>query len=127
MPKLERQIAPVPTSTFSQPGIGASQKWVADYNASCWVRARTQCSTTIKLIVRYRDATGERQAEVDRAGCQKDGSLLLSGRISLNASGAIEAMSVWLLSEPACELAVDELYLQRVGSSAANKPLVAAR
>ncbi len=127
MPMLERQVAPVPGSTFSQPGIGAAQKWVADYNVSCWLRARAQFSSTVTLAVRYCDATGERQAEVDRAGFQKEGSLLLSGRVSLSATGPIESMTVWLLSEPACELQVDELYLQRVGSPAASKPLIAAR
>lgn len=127
MPMLERQIAPVPGSTYSQPGISATQKWAADYNASCWVRARVQFSSTVTLVVRYRDAAGEHEVAIDRTGCQKEGSLLLSGRVTLPACGPIETMSVWLLSEPACELFVDELYLQRVGAAAAVKPLVAAR
>lgn len=127
MSMLEREIAPVPVSSFSQPGIGAAQKWVADYNVSCWVRARAQFRSTVTLAVRYRDASGEHQAEVDHAGCQQECSLLLSGRVSLLAAGPIESMTVWLICEPACEMHVDELYLQRVGSALANKPLIAAR
>lgn len=127
MPNLERLIAPVPTTTYGQPGISGTQKWVADYNVSCWVRSRAQFSSTVTLAVRYRDGAGERQVVVDRVGCQKESSLLLSGRISVPASGRIEEMTVWLVSEPACELFVDELYLQRVGAAADAKPIIAAR
>lgn len=127
MPNLERLLAPVPTTTYGQPGIAATQKWTADYNVSCWVRARVQFSAQVTLAVRYRDGSGERQVVVDRVGCQKESSLLLSGRINVPATGHIEEMTVWLVSEPACELFVDELYLQRVGAPANAKPIIVAR
>jgi len=127
MPNLERLLAPVPGTTYGQPGIAATQKWTADYNVSCWVRARAQFSAQVTLAVRYRDGSGERQVVVDRVGCQKESSLLLSGRINVPATGRIEEMTVWLVSEPACELFVDELYLQRVGAAANARPIIVAR
>lgn len=127
MPNLERLLAPVPTSTYTQTGIAAAQKWSADYNVACWVRGRAQFTATVSLSLRYRDSSGERQAVVDRVGCQGEASLLLSGRVTLPATGRIEEMTVWLLSEPACELFVDELYLQRVGATVASKPIIATR
>ncbi len=127
MPNLERMLAPVPGSTYGQPGISQGQKWSADYNVACWVRGRAQFSSTVTLTVRYRDASGERQAIVDRAGCNQEASLLLSSRVTLPATGRIEEMTVWLTSEPACELFVDELYFQRVGSTTASRPIIAAR
>ncbi|MFZ5723439.1 MAG: hypothetical protein ACOY33_07240 [Pseudomonadota bacterium] len=127
MPNLERLLAPVPASTFSQAGISGGQKWTAEYNVACWVRGRAQFASTVTLSVRYRDASGERQAVVDRVSCEKESSLLLSGRVVVPASGRIEEMTVWLLSEPACELFVDELYFQRVGASVTAKPIIATR
>lgn len=127
MANLERMLATVPAGTYNQAGLAASQKWIADYNVSCWVRGRAQFTSTVTLAVRYRDGGGEHQVVVDRVGCQKESSLLLSGRISVPALGHIEEMTVWLLSEPSCELFVDELYLQRVGAAAAAKPIIAVR
>lgn len=127
MPQLERLLAPVPASTYGQSGVASGQKWSADYNVACWVRGRAQFSSTVTLSIRYRDASGERQAVVDRVGCQQEMNLLLSGRVTLSAVGKIEEMSVWLVSEPACELFVDELYLQRAGALATSKPIIAAR
>lgn len=127
MPNLERMLAPVPGSTYGQPGISANQKWSADYNVACWVRGRAQFASTVTLSVRYRDASGERQAVVDRVGCNQEMSLLLSGRVTLHATGRIEEMTVWLVSEPACDLFVDELYFQRVGATTASRPIIASR
>lgn len=127
MSNLERMIAPVPASTYAQAGISAGQKWMADYNVSCWVRGRAQFASTVTLSVRYRDGSGERQVVVDRAVCDKESSLLLSSRIQLPATGRVEEMTVWLVSEPACELFVDELYVQRVGAQAASRPILASR
>lgn len=127
MSNLERMIAPVPASTYAQAGISAGQKWMADYNVSCWVRGRARFASTVTLSVRYRDGSGERQVVVDRAACDKESSLLLSSRIQVPATGRVEEMTVWLVSEPACELFVDELYVQRVGAQAASRPILASR
>ncbi|MFZ5757663.1 MAG: hypothetical protein ACOY3X_12205 [Pseudomonadota bacterium] len=127
MSNLERMIAPVPASTYAQAGIAAGQKWTADYNVACWVRGRAQFASTVTLSLRYRDGTGDRQVVVDRAGCDKESSLLLSSRVRVPATGRIEEMTVWLFGEPACELFVDELYVQRTGSDAGARPLLATR
>lgn len=127
MPSLERLLAPVPPATHAQTGLRADQKWSAEFNVACWARGRTAESATVTLVLRYRDAAGERQAAVDKASCGKESSLLLSGRVVVQATGKIDEMTVWLVSEPACEVFVDELYCQRVGASATAKPLLAVR
>lgn len=127
MPQLERLLAPVPSGTYAQPGLANGQKWASEYNVACWVRARSALPATVSLLLRYRDGTGEREARVDRASCRQEASLLLSGRVVVPATGRIEEMTVWLVSEPACELFVDELYCQRAGAAATARPLLAAR
>lgn len=127
MPPLERLLAPVPPTTYVQTGIRPDQKWSAEFNVACWARGRTADAATVTLMLRYRDAAGERQAAVDRASCGRESSLLLSGRVVVQATGKIDEMTVWLVSEPACEVFVDELYCQRVGATATSKPLLAVR
>lgn len=129
MPQFERLLAPVPPATHAQPGIANGQKWSSEYNVACWARGRSSEPSTVSLLVRFRDGSGERELRVDRTVCRQEASLLLSGRISVQASGRIEEMTVWLVSEPACELFVDELYCQRAGANgaAASRPILAAR
>lgn len=130
MPALERQLAPVPSATYAQPGISAAtQHWVAQFNVACWVRCRVRPEATLRLLLRWRDGAGKpREVEVDRAVCRQDGALLLSALCEVAASGRIEEMTVWLVSEPACELVVDELFVQRAGAAAAAaRPLISAR
>lgn len=127
MSAFERLLASVPPATYVQQGVAATQKWAADYNVACWVRGRSGSSVKLTLLLRYRDASGERQVMVDRADCRQQGGMLLAGRIALPATGKIEEMSAWLLGDPLCEVDVDELYVQRVGSPVESKSLVVGR
>lgn len=113
MPLPERLLAPVPATTYLQQGVAASQKWAADYNIACWVRGRTDSPTRLALVIRYRDASGERQVTIDSAECRQEDAMLLAGRSAIPATGRVEEMSAWLLGDPACEVFVDELYVQR--------------
>jgi hypothetical protein len=127
MSVVERLLAPVPGGTYAQQGVAASQPWTADYNIACWVRGRVSAPTRLTLVIRYRDAVGERHVLVDRAECRQDSALLLAGRASIPATGRIELMAAWLQGDPACDVQVDELYVQRIGAQVSEKPIQIAR
>lgn len=113
----ERLLAAVPETTFLPHGIASSQRWSAHFNVACWVRGDAALPTRLALVIRYLDESGERQVTVDCIDCNQPSSMLLAGRSHVPATGRVEAMSAWLLAEPACAVEVDELYVQRVAAS----------
>lgn len=127
MANVEKFLALVPGTTYAQAGVSGTAKWSSDYNVACWVRGRATSPTRLSLVLRFRDANGEHQTVVDRAECRQDSAMLLAGKVTVVASGRIEVMDAWLLGEPTCEMAVDELYVQRAGVQAAEKPIQVAR
>lgn len=127
-PATEKLIASVPPATCAQPGIAAGHRWSASFNASCWVRCRSASGSLVRLVLRVRDGSGkQRDVEVDRASCAREGTMLLSAMVAVPATGRIEEMTVWLLAEPAAELFVDELFVQRTGLSATSRPVISSR
>lgn len=122
MAVTERHIAIVPPAThLAQTRLQPGQKWLAEYNVACWLRARlVTAQTTITLVLRYRDAAGEQQVAVDQAACGKDGSVLLSAVATVPATGPVAEMSVSVLLSSPCEIAVDELFVQRRGDTGAQ-------
>lgn len=122
MAVTERHLAIVPPATHAaQVRLQPGQKWTAEYNVACWLRARLVTEqTTVTLVLRYRDAVGEREVTVDQASCGKDGSLLLSAVATVPATGPVSEMSVSVLLSARCEVAVDELFVQRRGDTGAQ-------
>ena len=66
----------------------------------------------------YRDEAGEHRARVDGAEIASDGSALLSGMVKLRFTGQVEQVqAVLVLSDPGMRFVVEELYVQRRGST----------
>lgn len=128
MAATEKLIAAVPPSAYAQPGIAPGQRWSASFNASCWVRCRTAEGSQVRLVLRVRDGSGkQRDFEVDRASCAREGTMLLSALTEVSVTGRVEEMTVWLVAEPAAELSVDELFVQRAGVAATSRPVISSR
>lgn len=106
-------VAEIPRHEYTQPNIQPGQKWRIEFNAACWLRVRSAQAVIVQLMLRWRDGTGVRQVLVDQTGCSGKDSMLLNGLVSLSATGRVEAMSAWLISDAPCDLFVDELLVQR--------------
>jgi hypothetical protein len=113
MKSNEVLLAEVPRHEYAQANVQPGQKWRLEFNAACWLRVRSSDAVLVSLMLRWRDGGGERQLQVDQAGCGGKESMLLNGLVSVSATGRIEEMSAWVVTDGRCDLFVDELLVQR--------------
>lgn len=117
-----KRIANVPESHIQQPAH-VRGNWENRYNVACWLRPLAAAPFDVKLLLQYRDQENrDKQILIDRAQVSLGQAALLSSQISVSAVGKITEMSVWVeTSEGAPAYAIDELFVQVVAGSAAQK------
>ncbi|KGD63674.1 hypothetical protein Y5S_03097 [Alcanivorax nanhaiticus] len=114
---IEKFIAKVPSRIWAEGRPGKSRLWEAEFNVASWVRV-AGAPGQVQLVVRYMDKDKERAVLVDTADVKGEGSALLSGSILLKLSAEVEQVQVSLrLADPAMTFVVEELFMQRRGSS----------
>lgn len=99
--------------------IGNQQRWQRRYNVAGWVRFEDQDHSAVTLILRYKDASGVRDLNIDR-GHISSKTLLLSGVANLKLTGRIEQMEL-LVQCDSSRFTVDELFVQPVKEKNAFK------
>lgn len=92
--------------------IVGQQRWQRRYNVAGWIRFEEQDDSPVRLILRFRDASGIRDVAVDQSKINNK-TLLLSGVASLKVTGRIERMELLLQCDKR-HYTVDELFVQPV-------------
>lgn len=113
----------VPDHIIDAPArISGQQRWQRRYNIAGWVRFDSPDDSPVRLILRYRDATGKKDISIDQSKINSR-TLLLSGIANLKPSGPIERMEL-LLQCGEAHFVVDELFVQPVRDKSARQPRV---
>lgn len=114
---IEKFIAKVPARIWEEGRPPRLRVWEGEYNVASWVRVSGAIGS-IELRMTYVDEAGEHSARVDGAEIARDGSALLSGMVKLRFTGQVEQLqAVLILSDPGMRFVVEELYVQRRGST----------
>lgn len=114
---IEKFIAKVPDRIWEEGRPARLRIWEGEYNVASWVRV-TGATGQLELLVTYTDEAGDHRACVDTASIRADGSALLSGMVKLRFTGKVEQVQVVLmLSDAQMRFVVEELYVQRRGST----------
>ncbi|WP_097460716.1 hypothetical protein [Mangrovitalea sediminis] len=87
------------------------------FNAAAWLHFREPPLQPVSLVLTYRDQRGEFAVIVDESVVGQEGSVMLSGSVSISARGDIEDLKVGCLGvENSQHFRVDELHVQRIES-----------
>ncbi len=114
---IEKFIAKVPDRIWEEGRPARLRIWEGEYNVASWVRV-TGATGALELLITYSDEAGEHRARVDSTEIRADGSALLSGMVRLRFTGKVEQVQVVLmLGNPQMRFVVEELYVQRRGST----------
>lgn len=114
-------LAKVPEHIVDNPPhVKGQQRWARRYNVAGWFRFDQLDNSLIRLILRYRDATGSHQVVIDQ-GRIGGKTMLLSGITDLKLSGPINAMEL-LLECQQSHCTVDELFVQPVKEQSQTAP-----
>lgn len=95
------------------------QRWHRRYNVASWIRFEVQDDSPVRLILRFKDASGVRDQAVDQANINNR-TLLLSGVANLKLTGKIERMEV-LIQCGSEHFSIDELFVQPINESVSVK------
>lgn len=113
-------LTQVPEHIFSAPNqIAVTQRWQKRFNVASWIRFDAQDNSPVRLLLRYRDASGVRDIAVDQ-GRINSKTLLLSGVANLKLTGRLERLDVILQSD-LDHYVVDELFVQPVQDKSAER------
>ncbi|MHA7881484.1 MAG: hypothetical protein ACX931_16970 [Saccharospirillum sp.] len=114
-------LAKVPDHIVDNPAhVRGQQRWARRYNVAGWFRFDQLDNSLIRLILRYRDATGSHQVVIDQ-GRIGHKTILLSGIADVKLAGTINAMELLLECHQAT-CTVDELFVQPVKDNAQASP-----
>lgn len=104
--------------------ITGQQRWQRRYNVAGWIRFEDQDDSQVRLILRFKDASGVRDQPIDQAKINNK-TLLLSGVANLKLTGHIERMEL-LMQSDSSNFTIDELFVQPVkeknGTKSKSKP-----
>lgn len=113
-------LTQVPEHIFTAPNqIAVTQRWQKRFNVASWIRFDAQDNSPVRLLLRYRDASGVRDVAVDQ-GRINSKTLLLSGVANLKLTGRLERIDVILQSD-LDHYVVDELFVQPVHDKSAER------
>ena len=113
-------LTQVPEHIFNVPNqVAVTQRWQKRFNVAGWIRFDAQDNSQVRLLLRYRDASGVRDVAVDE-GRISSKTLLLSGVANLKLTGRLERIDVVLQSD-LDHYVVDELFVQPVQEKTADR------
>lgn len=114
---IDKHIADVPKRIWEEGRPPKLRIWDAEFNVAGWIKV-SGAQGEVVLQVNYEDEAGEHACVVDRCQVSGDSSSLMSGLIRMRFTGSVDNVRVVLrLSEPAMRFHVDELFVQRRGST----------
>lgn len=110
------EVSQVPARVWETNGVRQRVRG-GEFNVAAWVQLKGPASQVL-LVVEHQDEAGRHEALVDKASTSGDGSLLMSGLVSLRFTGKVEQVKVSLvIAEQGVTFRVDELYMQRRGAA----------
>lgn len=110
MPSRDRNLLDIPTSLVSshahwQP----TGLWSGVFDVAVWIRLPQGSKHPLQLALRYTDQRGEKTVLVDLCKPGSYKSALLNGSITLDITGRVKEMSLYLLGMPKGQImSVDE-------------------
>jgi hypothetical protein len=115
---IKKVIASVPARIWEEDRPPRLKVWEVELNVASWIRV-SGANGDLALTLVYEDEAGEHISLVDRTAVDGDGSALMSGLVRTRFTGNVARMHVVLqLSSDSMRFNVDELFVQRRGSTA---------